>query len=126
MEDITYYVNWALLALNVFLFLSIGAYILVKILFLRTDVLHWNNMAEHINSGKADDITHTIEVLHHHTEPVHNCGAHYFHKTRSTKSKFLGLGKAKKRRENLVETLRRFKSEKFFMTSSAKIVPTNE
>ena len=95
MHPFPWVLNWALLALNVLLYLLLCAWVLLKVHYVQTDVDHWLNMADHINEGHGDNVTVSVIDIHTKTQPDHRWGLHFLHKKRNKKSKFLHFGSKK-------------------------------
>ena len=88
--------NWILLGFNVFVYLCVSFWVLLKWHFVVSDVEHWMRISEHISAGLADAETDNIMDIHHMTLPKKPWGIHFFHKHRTEKSKFLHFGGHKK------------------------------
>jgi hypothetical protein len=95
-EEFPWKLNWILLAVNVFLYLMLVAWVLLKVHFVNTDVEHWLRIANHINSGQSDAASVSVKEIHHITQPPKHWSLDFLHSKRNTKSKFLHFGGHKK------------------------------
>lgn len=95
-EEFPWKLNWILLAVNVFLYLLLVAWVLLKVHFVKTDVEHWLRIADHINSGQSDAVSVSVKEIHHITQPPKHWTLDFLHSKRNNKSKFLHFGGHKK------------------------------
>jgi hypothetical protein len=95
-EQFPWILNWILLAVNVFLWLLLVAWVCLKVHFVQADVEHWLQMAEHVNSGQSDDAAVSVKELHMQTQPTKHWTLDFLHKKRTKKSNFLHFGGHKK------------------------------
>ena len=84
--------NWILLAVNVSLWLCLAAWVAMENHFVKTDVEHWLNIAEHINAGKSDSATVSVREIQHLTQPRQHWTRDWFNFRKSKNSKFLHIG----------------------------------
>jgi hypothetical protein len=91
-EQFPWILNWILLAVNVFLWILLVAWVLLKVHFVQTDVEHWLRIADHINTGQSDAVSVSVKEIHKITQPPKHWTLDFLHRKRNAKSKFLHFG----------------------------------